>query len=277
MLDDDMPMLASALAYSSFFAIPSALLVAVGLFTLVAAPATISGLVDALGGVMPAQAAELLGGSLRRLDRHEQTTIAMTAAGSALAIWATTGAMTGYMKAVNIAYGCPDRRGFVRKRAVALLMTVCILAAVALVGGLLVLGPQIEKRIGSALGEPELVAWIWWAGQWPVLVAGLLAAFATMLWLGPDLAPERRRWRLITPGAALAVAAWLAASGLFALYTARFGSYDKTWGSLSAVIVTLTWLWLSSLALLLGAELNAEVDGRDPRTPPRPRGSEADN
>jgi membrane protein len=260
LLRDNMTMFASALAYSSFFALPSLGLVAVGLFTLVAGPDTIAALVRSFGHVMPAQATQLLGDGLQRLDRHPSTSIAMTAVGLVLALWSVTGAMTSYMTALNVAYGRRDGRTFVRRRAVALLMAGCVAFAFLLVSVLLVLGPQIEKRVGQGLGAPGLVAWVWWGAQWPVLAAGLVAAFGTMLYLGPDLDAERRAFRLVTPGAVLAAAVWLAISGLFAVYTSRFGSYDKTWGSLSAVIVTLTWLWLSSLALLLGAELDAELE-----------------
>jgi membrane protein len=189
----------------------------------------------------------------------------MTAVGFVLAVWSTTGAMTSYMTAVNIAYGCKDSRKFIRKRAIALAMAVCIGAAFLLVAVLLMFGPQIEKRIGSSIGMSTLVSYVWWIAQWPILLAGLLAAFATVLYLGPNLAPDKRRWQFITPGAVVAALIWLAVSGLFAVYTAKFGSYNKTWGSLSAVIVMLTWLWLSSLALLFGAELNAEIEGHHRR------------
>jgi membrane protein len=260
MLDDNMLMIASALAYSTFFAIPSVLLVTVGLFTLVAGPQTITSLIQSFGHVMPSQATQLLGDSLHRLDHRPSTSIAITAVGFVLAVWSVTGAMTSFMTAVNIAYDCKDTRPFIRKRALALVMAACIGFAFVLVAVLLMFGPQIEKWVGSALGASTLVAYLWWVAQWPILVAGLLAAFATVLHLGPNLADENRRWKLITPGAVVAAVAWLAVSGLFAVYTAKFGSYNKTWGSLSAVIVMLTWLWLSSLALLFGAELNAEIE-----------------
>ena len=133
-----------------------------------------------------------------------------------------------------------------------------LLVAFALVFGLLVLGPVISDWLGSLFGLEDVFGWIWWTAQWPVLVVGLLAAFATVLYLGPDV--DHPRWQFLTPGAAVAVVVWLVASGLFAVYTSTFGSYDKAWGSLAAVIVMLTWLWLSSLALLLGAELNAETE-----------------
>jgi membrane protein len=93
--------------------------------------------------------------------------------------------------------------------------------------------------------------------QWPVLVAGLLFAFAVVLYLGPDV--EQRSWRYITPGAVTALVVWLASSAVFALYSANFASYDKTWGTLAAVVVTLLWLWLTSAAILFGAEVNSEA------------------
>jgi membrane protein len=167
------------------------------------------------------------------------------------------------MTALNIAFECEDTRSFLRKRRVALAMAGCIAFAFLLVATLLMFGPQVERLIGSTVGAPTLVAYLWWALQWPILVFGLLAAFTAMLYLGPDLASKDRRWHLITPGATVAALVWLAVSGLFAVYTANFGSYDKSWGSLSAVIVMLTWLWLSALALLFGAEIDAQIERRN--------------
>jgi membrane protein len=259
MVDDNMLIFASALAYSSFLAIPSVLLVVVGLFTLIAGPATITSLIDSFGHVMPSQATQLIGQTLHRLDQRPGTSIAMTVVGLVLAVWAVTGAMTSYMAALNVAYECKDSRGFVAKRTIAIAMAACIAFAFLLVAALLMFGPQLERLVASLTGARTLVGYLWWVVQWPILVLGLLAAFATMLYLGPDLAPGSRRWKLITPGAVVAVVLWLLLSGLFAVYTARFGSYNKAWGSLSAVIVMLTWLWLSALALLLGAEINAEI------------------
>jgi membrane protein len=179
--------------------------------------------------------------------------------GFALALWSTTGAMSAYMLAINLAYGHKDGRSFVRKRIVALQMVGAMGFAFVLVAVLLIFGPQIEHLIASQLGSTgNVLNWVWWVVQWPILLGGLLVAFATLLYLGPDV--EHPKWRLLTPGALVAALLWIAVSGLFALYTSMFGSYNKTWGTLSAVIVTLTWLWLTSMALLLGAEINAEVE-----------------
>jgi len=132
-------------------------------------------------------------------------------------------------------------------------------AAFALVAVLLIFGPVVEKAIASRAGSAgSTIDVAWWVAQWPILLAGLLVAFATVLFLGPDV--EHRKWQFLTPGSLVAAVLWIAASGLFAVYTSMFGSYNKTWGTLSAVIVTLTWLWLTGMALLFGAEVNAEVE-----------------
>jgi membrane protein len=258
MLDDNMPMVAQALAYSTFLAIPAVLLVALGVFTLVSGPHTVTTVMNHLGGVMPGEARKLLGSSLTRLNGRHNASLAMTIVGLVLALWSTTGAMTTYMTAVNIAYDRKDRRNFFRKRLTALVMVACIGFAFLLVAVFLILGPTIEKHVGSALGIQSVIKYVWWIAQWPILVAALLAAFAVLLYLGPDV--DHPRWRFLSLGSALAVLVWLAASAGFAYYTANFGSYNKTWGSLSAVIIMLVWLWLTGLALLFGAEVNAEAE-----------------
>jgi membrane protein len=251
-------MIASAVAYSSFFAIPSVLLLALGVFGLVTGPETIDELMDRLGTVMPAEATQLVGDSLQRMSERGSTSLAVALLGLVLAVWSVSSAMTTYMSALNAAYEQEDSRGFLRKRLVALTMAAVIGFAVLLVSVLLILGPHVERWLGDALGIESALSWAWWLAQWPLLAFGLLAAFATVLYFGPD--GDRRRWRFITPGSLITLVLWLLVSGGFALYTSHFGSYNKTWGSLSAVIVTLTWLWLSALALLFGGEVNAEVE-----------------
>jgi membrane protein len=257
-LADGITDLAAALAYYSFLAIPAVLLVAVGLFTLIASPEAITTLMDKIGTVAPSQTTELLGGSLRRLNQNQSSSVIMTIVGFVLALWTTTGAMTSFMRALNRAYDRDETRNFVKQRLVALQMVVAMGVAFLLIFGLLVLGPLMSKWIGDALNIEGVFGWIWWIAQWPALIGGLLVAFAAVLYLGPNV--EHPRWQFITPGSLVAVFVWLVASGLFALYTSMFGSYNKTWGSLAAVIVMLTWLWLTGLALLFGAEVNAEAE-----------------
>jgi membrane protein len=257
-LDDNIPMIASALAYASFFAIPSVLLVVVGLFTLVAGPDTIQNLMHDFRSFMPGDATKLLNQSLTQLEQKPSSGIVMTILGFVLAIWSTTGAMNSYMTALNIAYDRKDRRSFLKKRVVALKMAAAIGFAFILIAVLLIFGPAVEHWVGTTLHIQPVLKWVWWIAQWPLLVAGLLAAFATTYYLGPDV--DHPKWHFLTVGSVIAVFVWLAVSGLFAVYTSTFGSYNKTWGSLSAVIVMLTWLWLTALALLFGAEVNAEIE-----------------
>ena len=254
-LGDGMPMVAQALAFSAFLAIPSVLLLVVGLFTLLSGPQTITNVIDRLHGVMPAQATQLVSDTLHRLDRQNGTSLVMVVVGGVLALWSTTGAMTTFMAAVNLAYGHQDRRNFFSKRLVAVALVAVIGLAFLLVAVLLIFGPTVEKYVGNATGLRGPLNWIWWIAQWPILIAALFAAFAALLYLGPD--HEQRRWRVLTPGTAIAVVIWLVLSAGFSYYTSHFSSYNKAWGSLAAVIVMLTWLWLSSLALLFGAEVDA--------------------
>jgi membrane protein len=166
--------------------------------------------------------------------------------------------MQNVMWSLNIVYEREETRGFVRRRLTAWGMLLFVLFGFALSFGLLVLGPQLSNWIGNAADQRGVVDAIWWAAQWPILIGGLLLAFAGVLYLGPNV--DHPRWRFLTFGSVVAVLIWLAASGLFGLYVSRFGSYNKAWGTLSAVVVMLTWLWLSGVALLFGAEINAEAE-----------------
>ena len=256
--EDHITNLAAALAYYAFLAIPSALLIAIGLFGIFASPQDVSTLVDKLGTIMPAQATSLIHDSLTQMTQRNAGGAVLLGLGGLLAVWALGGAMQNVMWALNAAYKREETRGFVKRRLTAWAMLGFALLGFALAFGLLVLGPVLSTWIGNAIGEPELVKAIWWVAQWPVLVGGLLLSFAGILYLGPNV--EHPNWKFLSIGAVLAIVLWLAASGLFAFYVSKFGSYNKAWGSLSAVVILMTWFWLSGVALLLGAEINAEAE-----------------
>ncbi len=249
--------LAQAVAFNGFLAIPSVLLLALGLFSTVAGPGSVDSLLGHLGGVVPTAAITLARGSMKQVMAAQQGGV-MIVVGAALALWSLSGAMQTVMWSLNTAYEQEETRGFVRARLVSILMGLSALVAVALIVLALVLGPLISVWIGDHVGASGVTAALWNIGRFPVLVLGLLASFGIVLYLGPDV--EGRRFQLVTPGAVVALLLWLAASAAFAFYANSFGSYNKAWGSLAAVIVTLTWMWLSSVALLLGAEINAEAD-----------------
>lgn len=255
-MDDNLPALAAALAYYAFLAIPSALLVAAGIFSLVAGPDAVNSIVDTLDKVMPAQAVDLIRQSLTNLTKSNATGITILGIGGLLAVWSLGGAMQNVMWAMNIAYEREESRGFVKRRMTAWAMLIFVLIAFALSFGLLVLGPQLAGWIGKAAGQEGLVTDLWWAAQWPILIGGLMLAFAGILYLGPNV--EHPKFQFLTLGSAVAVVIWLAASGLFALYVNYLGSFNKAWGTLAGVVIMLMWLWLAGLALLFGAEVNAE-------------------
>jgi membrane protein len=256
--EDHITNLAAALAYYAFLAIPSALLVAVGVFSLLAGPHAVTTLVDKLDTIMPAQATSLLKTSLTNLTHKQATGVTIIGIGGLLALWSLGGAMQNVMWALNSAYGREETRGFVRRRLTAWAMVLFALVGFALAFGLLVLGPQLSTWVGRAVGAETLVKVIWWVAQWPLLIGGLLVAFAGILYLGPNV--QHPRWRFLSFGSVVAVVIWLLGSGAFAFYVSKFGSYNKTWGTLSAIVILLTWFWLSGVALLLGAEINAEAE-----------------
>jgi membrane protein len=250
--------IAAALAYYAFLAIPAALLVAVGLFSLLAGPSAVTTLIGKLHGFVPGKATSLLQGSLKNMTQHKGTAISILTIGGVLAFWSLTGAMQNLMWALNIAYDREEGRGFLRRRITALTMVVFALIGFALAFGVLVLGPHLSTWIGNAIGAKSIIKIVWYIAEWPLLVGGLLVAFAGLMYYGPNV--KHPRWRFLSFGSVLAIMIWLVASGAFAFYLSKFGSYNKTWGSLAAVVVMLTWLWLSAVALLLGAEINAEAE-----------------
>ena len=249
--------LAQAVAFNLFLALPAAALVVVGVFATVADEGTAGRLLAHLNGVVPASVISLMNHSLTPVTQHKSGGTIMIVVGAVLAVWSLSGAMGTLQWALNIAHDLEERRGFVHQRLAGLAMLACCGIAFALAFGLLVLGPQASQWAGDAVNQPTLVSWIWWTAEWPVLIVVLLIAFGGIYRFGPNL--ETHRWRLVSGGAVAALAVWLVASGGFAWYVSNFGSYNKSWGSLATVIVMLTWLWLSSLALLVGAAIDAEA------------------
>ena len=256
-IDDGITDSAAAIAYYSFTAIPALSLIAVGLFSLIAGQDAINTVVDKVGAVAPKEAVTLLEDSLERTTQGGGG-LTLILVGGAIAVWTATGTMTAVMRALNRAYDREESRKFLRQRLAALAMLVFMLLAFVLAFGLLVLGPKLSGWVADAVGAETLVTWLWWVGQWPILAFALLLAFGVVLYLGPNV--EHPRWAFLSIGAVVALVVWLIASGAFAFYVAHFGSYNKAWGTLAAVVIMLTWLWVSALALLFGAEVNAEAE-----------------
>ncbi len=182
-IKDHIPNLAAALAYYAFLAIPSLLLISVGVFGLVADEDAVGKLVDRLETVAPPEALTLVRQSLERITEGQASSgVTMIVVGSVLALWTLTGSMQTLMWALNSAYDREETRGFLKQRLTALLMVILLLVAFVLAFGLLVLGPHVSGWIGSAVAFETLVEWLWWPAQWPILSLALLAVFATVLY-----------------------------------------------------------------------------------------------
>ncbi|MFC7616357.1 YihY/virulence factor BrkB family protein [Actinokineospora soli] len=198
--------------------------------------------------------------------------------GLATAIWTASGYLGAFMRASNSIYEMPEGRPVWKTIPLRIGLTVgaVVLLAVSVLG--IVATGAVAERVGSALGIGSTGVLIWEIAKWPVIVALVSLTFAMLYWAAPNVRQPGFRW--ITPGGVLAVLIWLLASAAFGLYVANFGSYNKTYGSLGGVIGFLVWLWISNIAVLLGAEVDAELareravrDGhpedQEPFLPPR--------
>jgi membrane protein len=175
------------------------------------------------------------------------------AIGLALAIWSANAGMKAIIDALNVAYGVKERRGFIMLNLVSLAFTVGAIAAVLLAFGGIVILPVVLSYLPFE-GAANIVQWL----RWPALLLLLLLALAVLYRFGPD--HVHPRWHWISPGAAFAALAWLAGSALLSWYLADFADYNATYGSLGAAIGLMMWMWVSAIVILIGAELNAELD-----------------
>ena len=178
--------------------------------------------------------------------------------GLLLGINGASGVFGAAGRALNKAYGTDDDRSFVRRKAqdIGWTAVVIVLAIVALV--CVFLGGSVAEDVFGTIGLGETAASVWIYARWLVALAAMMVLFSVIYAFAPDL--EHRRFRWISPGAVLAVLVWLAASGLFFLYVSNFGNYGATYGAFAGAIVLLLWLYITSLAFLLGGELNGEIE-----------------
>ena len=258
-LADDCLGLAQQIAFSSLLAFFPSVILVIGLLGLIGSGAYDS-LVHLLGSVAPK-------GVLDAIDLAKQSS-ADNQAGSVIALfigvvgalWAASGATASIIKAVNRAEDLEESRPFwkVRLLALALVMLTGLVSAILFL--LIIFGGPIGEAVAKRADLGSEFTVLWDILRWPIAFAGILAFFAIVYWLAPNRSP--RNWKWLTPGSILGAVLWLALSGLFALYTSFSSSYDRTYGSLAGAIILLLWLNYSAVALLMGAELNAELDRR---------------
>jgi membrane protein len=245
--------LAATVTYYGILALFPFLLFLVAVASLIITPEQAERLVDALSGVAPGPVTQIVGGQLRNLAQQQNVTL--VGFGALAAIWAASGGVTAVMRALNVAYDVKEGRPFWKVRGVALLMTL-VSGVLSLVAALVAIGAApLADLVGGPLGLA--------IGYLRLPAAGLVMMFlwALLYYALPDVEQD---FKFITPGSVIGVAIWVLASWGFSKYVANFGSYDKTYGSLGGVIVLLLWMWISSLVLLVGAEVNAFIEHRSP-------------
>jgi membrane protein len=227
----------------------------ISLFGLFNDPSTISAEISKLFSILPAAATSIIGDQVTRIAAAPNTTLGVAFFVSlALALWSATGGTKALIDALNVAYGEKEKRSFLKLNVFALLATLGGIFCVGLLLTVVAVIPAIIAFMSlGAFGE-----WLLWAGRWPAVFLILLGVLAVVYRYGPSR--NKAQWRWVTPGSLLAALGLLVFSMLFSWYAASFGKFNETYGSLGAVIAFLTWLWLSSVIVLVGAELNSESE-----------------
>jgi membrane protein len=260
--DDQCTDLAAALTYYSVLALFPAAIAILSLVGLVGqGPKTVDALLTILRDVGASGAADILGPTLTQLSNTSNSGLALIL-GLAAALWSASGYVGAFGRGMNRIYEIDEGRPVWKLRPAMLLVTLITVVLTALVAlGLVLTGPAAQA-VGDAVGLGSTVVTVWSIAKWPIMLAVVILIVALLYYATPNVKQPKFRW--ISIGAVVAIVTWMLASAAFGLYVANFASYDKTYGSLAGVIVFLLWLWITNLALLSGAELDAELErGRE--------------
>lgn len=247
---------AAALTYYSVLSIFPALLVLVSLIDL-AGQATIQALLDNLGQVAPGSVNQILEAAIRNLQQNRGSAGVLAVVALAAALWSASSYIAAFMRASNTIYDVPEGRPVWKTLPIRIGVTLVVMLLLAVSATAVVATGGLADRIGRLLGLGSAVVTVWEIAKWPLLLLVVSFMFALLYWASPN---ARQGFRWVSPGGILAVVLWMVVSAGFALYVANFAAYNKTYGSLAGVIIFLVWLWLSNLAILLGAEFNAELE-----------------
>jgi membrane protein len=257
--EDNLTDWAAALTYYGVLSIFPALLVFVSIVGVIGAPVT-EPLLDNIGAIAPSEARDILQNAVRELERSRGSAGFLAIVALVGGLWAASGYVAAFIRASNIVWDVEEGRPVWKTLPLRIGLTLVLLVLLAASALLVVLTGPLAERAGDVIGVSGAVVTAWDIGKWLLLVLLISIMLAILYYAAPNVRQPGFRW--ITPGSILAVIVWIAASAAFALYVAAFGSYNKTYGSLGAVIVFLIWLWLTNVAVLLGAELNAELERR---------------
>jgi membrane protein len=258
--EDNISIVAAGVAFYALLSIFPSFTALVSLYGLVADPAAVQKQIAAAQGFLPAEATKLLADQLQSLVESPKTGIGVGLAISVtLALWSARAGTGAMMTALNIAYGEPERRNFVKFNLVAFGLTVGMI----LFGIVALLTVAVIPAVLKFLWLPESLSWLITLIRWPILAAFTIFALAALYRFGPSR--EKAQWQWVTPGSTMATVLWIIASIGFSIYVSKFGDYNKTYGSLGAIIILLTWFWISAYIFLGGAELNAEMEHQTAR------------
>ena len=263
---------AAGVTYYALLAIFPALAAMVSLYGLFSDPATIEQQVQQLAGVIPGGGMQVIGDQLHSLaSQHGGALTLGVVSGVAVSLWSASSGVKSLFDSLNIVYDEPERRSYFRRTLLALAFTLALLAFLIAAMVVAVAIPAVVNAIGLSAVANLLIRIL----RWPLLIVLVALLLAVIYRYGPSR--EEPKWRWVTPGGAVAAILWVLASAAFTFYTQNFGTYNKTYGSLGAAIGFMTWIWISVSVVLIGAELDAELEhqtARDSTTgPERPMGT----
>ncbi|KAA0110152.1 YihY/virulence factor BrkB family protein [Mycolicibacterium sp. P1-5] len=250
--------LAAALTYYAVLSLFPAMLVVVSLLGVFGqGKRTTDSLLGIVDDVLPASAVDSLRPTIAQLVENPSAGFALVL-GILGALWSASGYVGAFGRAMNRMYEIEEGRPIWKLRPLQLLLTLAGLVMAAAVAFMLAVSGPVAKSLGNLIGAGDLAVTLWTILRWPVMLIFVVGGVAILYYASPNIRQPRFRW--ISVGAGLAIVVWILASALFGLYVANFSSYNKTYGTLAGVIVFLLWLWITNLALLFGAELDAELE-----------------
>jgi len=257
--EDNLTDWAAALTYYAVLAIFPGLIVFVAILGLAGQhPQTTDALLEIVRDLGPESAVDTFRGPIEGVVKSNGGAGALLGVGLIVAVWSASGYIGAFIRAANDIYEVEEGRPFWSRRPLQIVITIGMVLLLALVAISIVVTGPLARSVGDVIGLGDTAVTAWEITKWPVIVVVVMGMFAVLYYVAPNVRQPRFRW--VTPGGVAAVLLWLAASAGFAFYVANFGSYDKTYGSLGGVVVFLVWLWLSNLAVLFGAELDAELE-----------------
>lgn len=269
--EDNLSIVAAGMAFYAFTALVPALAAGVAIYALVNDPSTVTGHVESLARILPEQTRPILQEQLARLTADDVSAGWGAALGVGVALFGAMKAMTALITGLNIAYDETERRGFFRLNLVAFAFTLASIVGAVVFIGLIAVLPSVLRLLGGDSTAQLIMNLL----RWPLLAA--LFAFALSALFRHAACRAKPRWRWVSWGAVAATALWLLGSAAFSFYLSRFGDYEGTYGSLGAVVAFLMWLFLTSYVVLLGAELDSEMERQTVRdttdAPERPMGN----